>query len=363
MKLSFYRHQKSTPYVITHLGKKAYFKTRDEAENVVAILQKFLEQTSIDSDDRQQWEQARKILAGVDPLDAARFYAGRFLPKDAIPTVGKAVADYLADQRQAGRRPKYMTELARSLRNFAENHSGDLMPLVSAEHINSHLLHITSDNSRHDHFKHLHAFFRWAWRRRYVRDNPCGGVHVPSPTRRSREISFLTVNQSRAVLEAALEHEPATVPFFALQFFCGIRTEEIMHLDWPAIDLVSGIHLRHTKSGVPRVITWIPNNVKEWLHNRRRKQGLVVPRGFRKRRDHVVARATHDRDGHELFTIPQNCLRHTFATYACAYHETWEPVIEQMGHRNARMLFEHYRNHVTKEQAIEFFSIIPSTQK
>jgi integrase len=358
MKISFYRHQKSTPYVLTHLGRKAYFKTREAAEKVLETLDHILCQDGYDTDDAEQWRRARKILGGIEPIDAARFYADRHPSTDSMPLLSKAVENYLMDQMESGRRPKYLTELSRSLRSCLGNRHDKRPADVTTDQIKEHLNGLCSPHSRHDRIKHLRAFFGWCWKHRYVSENPCAGIQIPAP-RRHGEITFLKVHEARALLEAALKHDASMVPFFSMQLFCGIRTEEMLHLDWSSVDLVNGIHLRRTKCGIPRVITWLPECLRPWIEARVRKGGQVVPRGFRKRRDHVIARATHAPDGTELFSVPQNCLRHTYATYACAYHESWQLVMEQMGHRNPRMLYEHYRNYVSKAAAVEFFSIKP----
>jgi integrase len=56
---------------------------------------------------------------------------------------------------------------------------------------------------------------------------------------------------------------------------------------------------------------------------------------------------------------PKNCLRHSFASYHLAMHESADKTALQMGHRSTTMLFEHYRELVTRSDAERFWGILP----
>jgi integrase len=63
----------------------------------------------------------------------------------------------------------------------------------------------------------------------------------------------------------------------------------------------------------------------------------------------------------EQFPWPQDCLRHSFASYHLAMFESAEKTALQMGHNSTDMLFRHYRELVTKEQAEKFWALMPRT--
>ena len=59
---------------------------------------------------------------------------------------------------------------------------------------------------------------------------------------------------------------------------------------------------------------------------------------------------------------PHDVLRHCYASYHLARHENQDKTALQMGHRNTDVLFNHYRNLVTKTEARDFWGILPPTR-
>ena len=54
-------------------------------------------------------------------------------------------------------------------------------------------------------------------------------------------------------------------------------------------------------------------------------------------------------------------MRHSYGSYHLGMHEDAARTSFQMGHTTQGILFEHYRNLVTKEDAEAFWSIVPAT--
>jgi phosphoribosyl 1,2-cyclic phosphodiesterase len=58
---------------------------------------------------------------------------------------------------------------------------------------------------------------------------------------------------------------------------------------------------------------------------------------------------------------PQDILRHTYGSYHLEKRHDATETAHQMGHKgNPRMLFNHYRDLVTPEDAVAFWEIMPS---
>jgi integrase len=57
---------------------------------------------------------------------------------------------------------------------------------------------------------------------------------------------------------------------------------------------------------------------------------------------------------------PTNALRHSFASYRLAKFQDAPALALQMGHTATAMLFSHYREVVTLEQAEAYWSILPT---
>jgi len=53
--------------------------------------------------------------------------------------------------------------------------------------------------------------------------------------------------------------------------------------------------------------------------------------------------------------MPQNKILHS--QYSLSKHQSAEKTAQEMGHRDTKMLFEHYRELVTKEAAKRYWNI------
>jgi integrase len=52
-------------------------------------------------------------------------------------------------------------------------------------------------------------------------------------------------------------------------------------------------------------------------------------------------------------------MRHSYASYHLAFHQSADKTALEMGHRDTPMLFRHYRELVTKEEAQAYWKIEP----
>lgn len=57
---------------------------------------------------------------------------------------------------------------------------------------------------------------------------------------------------------------------------------------------------------------------------------------------------------------PHDCLRHSFASYHLAMWKSPDQTAHEMGHRSTAMLYAHYRELVTVEDAAAFWSVSPT---
>ncbi len=136
--------------------------------------------------------------------------------------------------------------------------------------------------------------------------------------------------------------------------FAGLRTSEIMRLDWSSIDLDRGfieVAAKKTKTAQRRLVT-ITENLQAWLAPFVRESGPVSPLPttyqwhFRK-----AACAAG------IARWPNNALRHSFASYLLADNQDAARVALQLGHSESRTLFAHYRELVKPEEAKAFWQI------
>ena len=82
------------------------------------------------------------------------------------------------------------------------------------------------------------------------------------------------------------------------------------------------------------------------------QHGPVCPDGLSKR-------LLKDRKHAGLQEWPSNALRHSFASYHLAHFGNPQKTSAELGHMNAAVVFQHYRNLVRPEQAERWWKIVP----
>jgi len=147
------------------------------------------------------------------------------------------------------------------------------------------------------------------------------------------------------------------VPFVALGLFAGLRTEEILRLDWQSINLKEGqieIASDVSKTREIRYVT-ISKNLAAWLKPYRKESGPVCPKAFRWHRSVLKKAATIER-------WPDNARRHSFGSNHYAQHDNVELTKAQMGHGEgtSQTFFTHYRALVKKGHAKAYWARVPA---
>jgi integrase len=97
----------------------------------------------------------------------------------------------------------------------------------------------------------------------------------------------------------------------ALQAFAGLRTAEVLRLEWSDVDLVRGIVTvaAHKSKTARRRLISIARNLAEWLRPYAQMSGLVCSTKTRNYHAEIEALRTSI----DLATWPNNGLRHSFA--------------------------------------------------
>ena len=153
----------------------------------------------------------------------------------------------------------------------------------------------------------------------------------------------------QAILHAAPMH---LIPILAIGAFAGIRMAELNRLDWSAFDLERGmIELRagQAKTASRRIIP-ISDNLRAWIEPLPRN-GKVVPVKELHREVTALARSLK-------MAWPRNVLRHSFISYRIAKIKSADQVALEAGN-SPSIIFKHYRELTTEEQADKWFGILP----
>ena len=153
-----------------------------------------------------------------------------------------------------------------------------------------------------------------------------------------------------------MESAPAElVPYVAIGAFAGLRRAELERLDWREVDLQSGlieVTARNAKSARRRFVK-IQHNLANWLQPYAQLSGNVTPLNYR-----VLLESARDAAG--ISEWPQNALRHSFASYHLARFNDAAALSLELGHTNAQLVFQHYRQLVKPKQAERYWKIAPA---
>ena len=263
---------------------------------------------------------------------------------------------------------KYAYNRAIMLRRFAGAFPGHAVCDLAKEHLDAFIAGlaawksksrngkpVTSPKGRNHHRAAIRQFLQWAVRKDYLAaSHRLGEADAMRPEHANNaEIGFYTPNELRALLEAAEGPMQAMV---ALGGLAGLRTAELLRLDWADVWRVQG-HIEVTaaksKTRQRRLIEVVPG-LDLWLGQFRDfTSGKVCELHEITWQQHFVALC--EKAG---VSRKPNGLRHAFCSYAYALHgEVW--AAQQAGHAPA-MLHANYRGLATKAEAEKWFAIAPA---
>ena len=285
--------------------------------------------------------------------DATEFYIEHLVrTKDSV-FVSVAAADYQESKKRARLSAKHLYDIRHRLGRFVTAFGHRPIKGVVAGEIEVWLHELAlSPQSINNYRAIVRAFFEYALKRELVEKNPVTSVDKVKLVDKAPEI--FTPKQLADLLAAA---DPSLLPALAIQAFAGLRTAEVLRLEWSDVDLGRGfvtVSAHKSKTARRRLIP-IAQNLAEWLRPYAQMSGPVY--STRTRNYHADLDAL--RISISLPTWPHNGLRHSFASYHLAFHQDAAALMLQMGHTTTREIFEAYRELVRPDEAQEYWNIRP----
>lgn len=309
-------------------------------------------------------EQCAKALEDIKPFkvslnEVVSDWIARRRARETTVTFTSAFdhyLDHLKTKRVKGRpvSESYQTQIKLTYPRFPSLHT---LPLtdIDAKAISRDMIAMTP-SVKNSFLRVLGAFFTWCAEppREWVRgDNPAS--KVPRESVGSGEVKVYTPDEAIRLLEASPDD---LKPYFLFGLFAGIRPEELERLDWKHINIIERyIELPGaiTKTGARRVVTIDPT-LENWLLWHQSKNGiqtgLVTPLKNLRRR----LRTT--RETAKVATI-QDGMRHTYASMWLAVYKDEHRLRENLGHKSADELWNHYFKACTEKEARQFWDIMP----
>jgi len=203
------------------------------------------------------------------------------------------------------------------------------------------------------------ALFRFAEARCYIGkgDNPALATEKIK-AKNGDDIEIYSPAEMARLLAVA----PDSIrPVMAMQAFTGIRTAELMRLDWKNVKLLRGhieVTAANAKTASRRIVPILPN-LAAWLKNASKKTGKIFPSGADYYHELTREMAGNTKtDKLPAVELKHNALRHSFISYRVAAIQNVAQVALEAGNSPA-MIFGHYRELVTADDAKKWFSILP----
>jgi len=280
--------------------------------------------------------------------NAVDFYIERAMPEGGVVTFAQLADDYIASKLQNNRRPATINDVRSRMTRVATALGQEPVHLITTLQLEDWLnSHKYSGVTRKNYRTHLVMLFNYAIHRQFRKDNPAISLGVPSVDEKLPEI--LSVAECKALMAATAQHEPKMVPYFAIALFAGLRPTEAIGLDWRNVDLDARQIKVIPETAKKRRLRFveISDNLAKWLRPHQQAAGQIyfLRKHFERARKKAKVTWAHD------------VLRHSYASYHLAMHENQDKTSLQLGHRNTDILFNHYRNLVTRKEATAFWSI------
>jgi integrase len=299
-----------------------------------------------------EYSDARKLLDGVPLVDAARFYArhhGRGIKRKPV---ADAVNAMIAAKTAKGVSDVYLADLRYRLGTFAAAFHCDVSALTPDDVAAFFERLRLSPRSYNNFLRTVRTFFLFAQNHGWLSKE----IHLLALVEKRSEKRVPVEIFTPAELTALLKNASSELaPCFALAAFAGLRAEEILRLDWVDIERRPGfieVAAHKAKTATRRIVP-IPDNLSRWL--------AIAPRNAERLWQHGKAwffEAMRNAASDANIKWKQNALRHSFISYRLAEIQDVNRVALEAG-TSPQMIFRHYRELATPEQARTWFSISP----
>ena len=285
------------------------------------------------------------------------FYV-RHHPHKGNPTLTELVETFVAEKQRIGRSAHYEKSMRYYLNGFMDHVGRDIrIGEITREQITDYVYRTNKDVglvTKRNILTHVSVLFNFAIKEDLLQFNPV--AKITRPTVPFKKPHVLTPDDFNQLLHRCLEYGwTERLVVFVLVGFCGIRVEEATRLSW------KHLHLDKSIVEVPAEFAKkarfrnnrIPPNATTWLKTveDKRRTGPVI--GPRWKQDLRAAISSAKIDYH------QNCIRHSFCSYALASGWTLADVVAAMGHTGSQMVFSNYRNVCSENDGKRWFGIVP----
>jgi integrase len=299
--------------------------------------------------------------------------------------IGEAIKEFLKatdvlatanEGQRAQLSTKYAYNRRRQLEKFAEGFPGTAVCDLTKAHLDHFIQTLgkiksksrnqrkaISAKSRNHYRAVIRQFLSWAVRKDYLpqthRLAEADGLRTEHSN--NAETTFYSPAEFQALLNAAKDNLASLRPILAIGGLAGLRTAELLRMDWADIWRVPDhIEVTAGKSKTrQRRLVEVCSTLKRWLESYRDKKSGLLWEGhevtFQQNIAELCLVAKVEKESVER---KHNGLRHAFCTYHFALHANENLTAQQAGNSPA-MIHQHYKGLATKAEAEKWFAVSP----
>jgi integrase len=271
-------------------------------------------------------------------------------PGNQIPLV---VEELLLAKRADGASIRYLQTIRSHLHRFSAAFGEDIGSISTGQIDEWLRAQTVGPRARNNIRSSIITLFHFARKQGHLaKGRPTEADEIARAKDRGGKIGTLTPVELAKVMHEATAKSRL---FLALGAFTGMRSSEIVQLEWSEVNFERSFIVvapEKAKTATRRIVPIQPN-LLEWLSPCRGRIGRL----FRGRRDAAHAIAFAKKCGVEW---PNNALRHSYATYRLAITADAARVALEMGNSPGKLM-TNYRELSDQQQAREWFSIVPLT--
>ena len=308
-----------------------------------------------------EYADAKKVLAGFSLAEAAHFYMRHHGRGIRPKPVAEAVAEMIAAKAENGLSASYLADLRYRLGTLAKAFHCNVNAIVPDD-LRKFLEGLGLEpRGFNNTLGTIGTFFTFAQDRGWLSSEANLLAGIEKRRKKSVPVEIFTP----AEMGDLLAHCSAELrSCLALAAFAGLRSEEILRLDWSDVERRPGfieIAAAKAKTAARRLVPITPN-LAQWLALSPRNAERVWRHSkawfFEATRD-TVKRINEKRKPKEpSFTWKANALRHSFISYRLADMQDTNRVALEAGN-SPRMIFQHYRELCTPVDARTWFALAP----
>lgn len=340
MREEFYEHGRLAGTISPHLA--------DEASKAASKLEKWgVSLTQAVDEYIAQRERAEASRAACDAVEDWLKWCEVRLSKNQLRP--RTVRSY----RQTGEKLKS----ALGTKNLAQLRAADLEKALDLKN--------AAGSGAALRFRNCRVFWRWCAKKKWCDKTILDEIDTVKATN-DGEIEILSPGEISALMETCEKHAPNFCSHFALLVFAGIRAEEVARLEGDLVEKTQiELPARVTKKKKRRYVEPC-ENLAAWLEKYPFEPSREWPKQFNRIRriagwDIKDARELpKDLESPTRGKWPQNCLRHSHASYAVQTGKDLKDLLFEFGHTGSPALLQsNYAKRAKVKDALEFFAIVP----